>query len=484
MFTVLGAGREFLRIVREEDYERRLALLKATLAARSDWLKKHPRWLNLFKSLLVSCAHILLEKSRGESDPDKRRKILELASRWGEEAVKALPASRWACNTTACIFRERFWLEPDVAQKIALLGRARQIHEAAEGRASENAYGCFHWGYILGLLAGYECDRDTRRDLLRSARAKYERGAALKPEDKGFLAQWSHALLSLADLEDEESVMVECYELVLDISGRAEPEVPGNAWVLEHQRMALAKLATMVRDKKGGEKILDEVRRYDEIMRAPVSGDGIAWFLWGVLSTSLAHWETDVAAKRKGYENACRGFEEAGRRMPWEVNGCRNWGMALFRLAELEADPVLKKGLLRAACAKFDKFLQGNPEDTDVWLRKGRALARMAALEEEPGGRQKYLSRVEASFQHADNIKYGSSFTRRACVAALQGKHDICRRWLEKAETAGTLPELEKLADEPDLESVKGDAWFEELLARHGRGQGRTECVHQKDREK
>jgi hypothetical protein len=52
---------------------------------------------------------------------------------------------------------------------------------------------------------------------------------------------------------------------------------------------------------------------------------------------------------------------------------------------------------------------------------------------------------------------------------ALQGDEIECRKNLENAERAGSLPRPEHLAKDPDLASVRDRPWFQELVDRQKR---------------
>jgi hypothetical protein len=53
-----------------------------------------------------------------------------------------------------------------------------------------------------------------------------------------------------------------------------------------------------------------------------------------------------------------------------------------------------------------------------------------------------------------------------ACIAALQGEPDECRRWLNLCAEKGKLPSRKHMIADSDLESIKGEPWFTDILAR------------------
>jgi hypothetical protein len=52
-----------------------------------------------------------------------------------------------------------------------------------------------------------------------------------------------------------------------------------------------------------------------------------------------------------------------------------------------------------------------------------------------------------------------------ACIAALRGQPKECRQWLERSLAAGRLPSRQHLASDDDLQSVRDEAWFQEVLS-------------------
>ena len=53
-----------------------------------------------------------------------------------------------------------------------------------------------------------------------------------------------------------------------------------------------------------------------------------------------------------------------------------------------------------------------------------------------------------------------------ACVHARLGDNDKCREYLERCIEYGELPTRSHLESDPDLDSVRGDPWFADILDR------------------
>lgn len=55
-----------------------------------------------------------------------------------------------------------------------------------------------------------------------------------------------------------------------------------------------------------------------------------------------------------------------------------------------------------------------------------------------------------------------------ACLRALQGHTDECKKWILKSFALGSLPSKQHLLEDLDLERVRRLDWFQELLAKLG----------------
>jgi hypothetical protein len=66
----------------------------------------------------------------------------------------------------------------------------------------------------------------------------------------------------------------------------------------------------------------------------------------------------------------------------------------------------------------------------------------------------------------SESLVPGKAAYNLACLTALKGQPDECRKWLSKSLEHGTLPSKQHLLNDSDLESVRSMAWFHELLSR------------------
>jgi hypothetical protein len=61
-------------------------------------------------------------------------------------------------------------------------------------------------------------------------------------------------------------------------------------------------------------------------------------------------------------------------------------------------------------------------------------------------------------------ISPGSGSYNLACIAALRGLRDECRKWLENGPRYGKIPRRTHIENDPDLASVRGENWFQGFL--------------------
>ncbi|MFO7973923.1 MAG: hypothetical protein R6V12_04735 [Candidatus Hydrogenedentota bacterium] len=78
--------------------------------------------------------------------------------------------------------------------------------------------------------------------------------------------------------------------------------------------------------------------------------------------------------------------------------------------------------------------------------------------------RKALLAEAKDALIRAETIEKGCASWRLACLNALEGRAELCRRWLERAHTHGTLPERGTLESEPSLSSMRNQKWFKRFL--------------------
>ncbi len=76
------------------------------------------------------------------------------------------------------------------------------------------------------------------------------------------------------------------------------------------------------------------------------------------------------------------------------------------------------------------------------------------------------LAEAERLLTRAESLKKGVAAYNLACLAALRGQKDEARRWLEASLAAGNLPDRGHLETDKDMDPIRGEAWFADIVKR------------------
>lgn len=74
------------------------------------------------------------------------------------------------------------------------------------------------------------------------------------------------------------------------------------------------------------------------------------------------------------------------------------------------------------------------------------------------------LPEARSKFIEAEAVSPGAGSDNLACVNAVEGREDECKKWLQKSKDLGTLPSRDHLLNDADLESVRDREWFQAFL--------------------
>jgi len=179
-------------------------------------------------------------------------------------------------------------------------------------------------------------------------------------------------------------------------------------------------------------------------------------------------------------------------------------------------DAHVAQDFLDKAETKFQKAIESNPEICDAWTRLGIIYEKRAeclseaenyrnltyraksyykiALEIKPDDYNALGNLARLFLDFADNastatekieffiqadiylsrqeeIKPGAGAYDLACLSTRRGQLADARSWLEKAETHGKLPTAEHVKSDTDLDPLRDEQWFRDLVARHEAGE-------------
>lgn len=163
----------------------------------------------------------------------------------------------------------------------------------------------------------------------------------------------------------------------------------------------------------------------------------------------------------KGYELARLGCAEEAltafeRAVELDSKNCKAWSNkgAMHSLLGRHGD----------ALAAFERACDLEPGNASYAAARGYGHA-LVALESRGEESRDHWRKSEEAFSRAEDLKPGSSAYPRACLAALRGEGEACRKWLATALEHGALPGCRDMKDDPDFDSVRSASWFKDILA-------------------
>lgn len=140
-----------------------------------------------------------------------------------------------------------------------------------------------------------------------------------------------------------------------------------------------------------------------------------------------------------------------------------HWGLALYNQARhkpaKESEPLLDKVL-----EKYQEAVELDPKNIDAINDTGVALMALARTRGVPSEDELY-TRAERQFTDAESAAPGVAAYNMACLYALRGNPAACQECLDKARSCNRLPTAEFLLSDPDLDSVRDEQWFSEMVS-------------------
>lgn len=120
------------------------------------------------------------------------------------------------------------------------------------------------------------------------------------------------------------------------------------------------------------------------------------------------------------------------------------------------------------AVEHFYILLNQEREDESIWNDCGTAILHLAQLTHDPMHpelSQKLYEQAEDKYLHALALGSMSAFYNLACLYSLTKNHTAAMHYLERAEVAGSLPDLDDLMHDNWLESLRETSMFRNFIA-------------------
>ena len=297
-----------------------------------------------------------------------------------------------------------------------------------------------HYAIALSKLARIREDKS----LFEKAFVQYENALKIQPDNADHLGNYGSALLGLGRIKQDESLFEKAfvqYENALKI----QPEHVNH---LGNYGNALSELAKIKQDESLLEKAFVQYENALKIQPEHTNNLGN----YGNALSDLAKIKQDESL----FEKAFVQYENALIIQPEHADHLGNYGIALSELAKIKQD----ESLFEKAFVQYESALIIQPDHADHLGNYGSDLAKIKQDE----------SLFEKAFvQHESALKIQPNKTYNlACYYALIRDSEKSKINLLHAEKHDTLPKnsLKYLKEDTDLDNVRNEPWFTELLER------------------
>ncbi|NJB66422.1 cellobiose-specific phosphotransferase system component IIA [Desulfobaculum xiamenense] len=426
-----------------------IELSDAKHVAYSNWGAALAELAKLSTDKNEQAKRLALACEKCEAATTHRPNFAEAFSNWG------LALANWAIVSPAEEQAERFAL-------------ACEKYKAATTHRPDSAEAFFNWGLALTDWAMVSTGKE-QAERFALACEKYKTATTHRPNFAEAFSNWGATLSDWAKLSTGTE-QTERFKSACEKYAAATTHRPNYATAYFNWGNALMDWAKLSTDKnEQTERFKSACGKFKEATtHRPDFAE--AFSNWG---TTLADWAKLSTGKEQAerFALACKKYETATRLLSNFAEAFFNWGAALANWATVS--PAEKQAERFAlACEKYKAATTHRPNCAEAFSNWGNALANWAKLSTIEEERQRLFDEVEQRLAQAEAITPGMGAYNRACVAAMRGQGEDCRRWLERNFELKATPPAERLATDSDLDSVRGEQWFKDLVAKRRRIEG------------
>ena len=299
--------------------------------------------------------------------------------------------------------------------------------------------------YALALSNLAQINQDE--SLFEKAFVQYENALKIQPEHANNLGNYGNALSNLAQINQDESLFEKAfvqYESALKIQ-------PEHANHLGNYGNALLGLGRIKQDESLFEKAFVQYESALKIQPEHANHLGN----YGNALLGLGRIKQDESL----FEKAFVQYESALKIQPEHANNLGNYGNALSDLAKIKQD----ESLFEKAFVQYESVLKIQPEHANHLGNYGNALLGLGRIKQDESLFEKAFVQYESALKIQPNETYNL-----ACYYALIRDSEKSKINLLHAEKHDTLPKnsLKYLKEDTDLDNVRNEPWFTELLER------------------
>lgn len=231
---------------------------------------------------------------------------------------------------------------------------------------------------------------------------KYQEAVSINPNESEIFNNWGISLYSLAIIKRDENLFQQCIEKY----EQAINIKPDHFFAINNLGLALSALAKIKNDETLFQKCFEQFRK----------------------STTI---------------------------QPAYYEAFANWGNALSNMAEIKAD----EALFQQSFEKYNQALAIKPDFLDALNNWGASLLHAFSITKNKA----YLEKARDVIEQRRTLKPDELYNL-ACLNSLLSEKEKCKEYLLYCKTAKTLPNKNHLINDKDMDNVRDEPWFEELI--------------------
>lgn len=327
--------------------------------------------------------------------------------------------------------------EADAYRKEEKYELALQKVDEAINMDSENSYLYYMKAYIAHELANYELAIEC-----------YKKAAEINPDYYGLFNNLGTVLADMAKINNDEKLFAESSEKFQ----KAAEFNPKDENIFNNWGNTLSEWGKVNNDEKLFSESLEKYKKAAEINP---KNDNI-FLNWGNVLYLLAK----INNNSKLFSESCKKYQNSAEINPKNDIIFYNWGIALSYWAKRNKN----EKLFLESIEKFKKAAEINPNNKSILINWGITLLSLAKLKNDLNS---YKQNIESILQKAEAIKEGSASYILACLYSLVNQKSQALKWLEINLKLNPNLVKEKILSDPDLNNIKSDPQFKELLDKY-----------------
>ena len=273
---------------------------------------------------------------------------------------------------------------------------------------------------------------------------------ALLISERHFGCLYNYAL-NLGKYADEHQKL-NLFEKVFNLHKKAFALQPLNSDNIHNYGSSLFKLATITEDEELFTKASEQYLKALNIN--PIDALYLGNYATTILN--LAKIKQDEELFKHSFEL----YEKALKIDPNHEYNLGNYANAIFNLAKIKQD----EKLFNKACEQYEKTLDINPKESTYLLKYSNVLLHFYRI----NSNEHIFDRTFEILKRSLILQPHETAYNLACYYALKKDFELSKENLLHAELYNTLPEnsYKHLVKDEDLDNVRNEPWFIELLER------------------